>query len=247
MYQKAKQLGAAVQRNQGVAIATHKVIWFHDDDILFDEECVARLWAGLQSAPELGGVNAMIVNQQYAPPGRITAAMLGLLNRSKCKNYPGRVIGPGINLLPADRPELPDVVPVEWLNTTCTMYRREALPDPPFPPIFSGYSLMEDLALSLTVGKKWKLANARTARIYHDSQPGDHKKNRVDLAEMELVNRHFVMTEVLGQRRACDYLRLGIWELFQVVAAGRNGPGHLASGIYGKLRGTFRLLSRLVE
>ncbi len=58
------------------------------------------------------------------------------------------------------------MVPVEWLNTTCTLYRREALPDPPFLSHFTGYSLMEDLALSLTVGKRWKLANARGLRIF---------------------------------------------------------------------------------
>jgi len=57
------------------------------------------------------------------------------------------------------------------------MYRREAIPSPPFPEHFSGYSMMEDLTLSLVVGRKWKLANARTARIYHDSQPGTHKSN----------------------------------------------------------------------
>ena len=43
----------------------------------------------------------------------------------------------------------PEVASVEWLNTTCTIYRGEALPSPPFCNQFTGYSLMEDLALSL--------------------------------------------------------------------------------------------------
>src|SRR4030081_113783 len=111
-------------------------------------------------------------------------------------SYPGSVLGPAVNLLPEDREDLPEVVPVEWLNTTCTLYRREALPDPPFHDHFNGYSLMEDLTLSLTVGRRWKLANARTARIYHDSQPGTHKSDPALLAEMQLINRHFVMTRI---------------------------------------------------
>jgi hypothetical protein len=128
------------------------------------------------------------------------------------------VLGPAVNLLPEDRENLPEVVPVEWLNTTCTLYRREALPSPPFDSVFTGYSMMEDLTLSLRVGKKWKLANARTARIFHDSQPGSHKSDPVALAEMELVNRYYVMTQVMGNRRFRDFVRLFLWEAFQLSA-----------------------------
>jgi hypothetical protein len=47
------------------------------------------------------------------------------------------------------------------------------------------------VALSLTAGKRWKLANARTARIYHDSQPGTHNSDPRVLAEMQLVNCYY--------------------------------------------------------
>lgn len=132
---------------------------------------------------------------------------------------------------------LPAVVPVEWLNTTCTLYRREALPAPVFPPHFTGYSMCEDLTLSLTVGKKWKLANARTARIFHDSQPGEHKRSFIRLAAMELVNRHYVMSQVLGRRRVFDYARLVAWEAFQVVASGQGGAKRIFAEILGKMQG----------
>ena len=112
----------------------------------------------------------MIVNQKYHPPGVISRAVFTLLNGHRALNFAGRVLGPAVNLLPEDRDDLPEVVPVEWLNTTCTLYRREVLPSPPFDAVFRGYSMMEDLTLSLRVGKGWRLANARTARIFHDSQ-----------------------------------------------------------------------------
>ena len=170
--------------------------------------------------------------------------MFALMNGSASTSYAGKVLGPAINLLPVDDPGLPEVVPVEWLNTTCTLYRREALPAPAFDSIFTGYSLMEDLTLSLRVGKSWALANARTARIYHDSQPGAHKSDVAALSCMELVNRHYVMTRVLERRRLRDFVRLWIWECYQVALSARSaGVGRLFwQQVRGKARGIRNLL-----
>ncbi|MCB1276978.1 glycosyltransferase [Prosthecobacter sp.] len=239
----AETCGAAAQRNQGVAVAAQPVIWFMDDDIIFEPDCVSRLWAALQSAPEIGGVNAMITNQCYQAPGRVSRFMFRLMAGEDCASYAGRILGPAVNLLPEDRDDLSEVVPVEWLNTTCTMYRREALPEPPFPTHFTGYSLMEDVTLSLLVARSWKLANVRTARIFHDSQPGTHKADAVALSEMELVNRHYVMTRVLVRCRWLDYLRLGLWECFQLAACVAGGAKRAA--FLAEVRGKWRALCHL--
>lgn len=236
-YLRAETLGAAVQRNQGVAVATQPVIWFFDDDILFEPDCVPRLWAALHSADDVGGVNAMITNQLYRAPGRASRLMFRLMG-GKGSSFAGRILGPAVNLLPEDRADLPEIMPVEWLNTTCTMYRREALPEPVFSSHFTGYSMMEDVTLSIIVGRKWKLMNARTARIFHDSQPGTHKADVSELASMELINRHHVMTEILGRNRPLDYVRLMLWEAFHLAVgvlraeSRRTIPAILA----GKLR-----------
>lgn len=218
-YHRAEMVGAATQRNQAIAHATQATILFCDDDILFEPECILRLWQALQQAPDLAGVNAMITNQRYLPPGRWSRSLFQFLHGKKQLSYAGLCIGPGLNLLPEDRDNLPAVVPVEWLNTTCVLYRRQALPNPPFPSHFTGYSLMEDVTLSLTVGKTWKLANARTARIFHDSQPGQHKNNPAVLAEMELINRHYVMTHILNRRQIADYCKLAVLQGFGLIAA----------------------------
>jgi glycosyltransferase involved in cell wall biosynthesis len=218
-YYRATEIGAATQRNQAIAHATQSVIWLMDDDILLEPDCLKRLWVALQSDLALGGVNAMITNQCYLPPGRVSRSLFRFLHGQPESTYAGKCIGPAFNLLPEDRPDLPDVVSVEWLNTTCTLYRRETLPQPMFPPCFTGYSLMEDVTLSLVVGKRWKLANARTARIFHDSQPGDHKNNVKVLARMELVNRHYVMTQILERRHIKDYWKLLVVELFDITAS----------------------------
>lgn len=214
IYQKATETGAAIQRNQAVAAATQDVVWFLDDDVMFEDDCLKHLWEALQSDAQLGGVNAMIMNQRYFPPGRISRTVFRLLHGSELHSYAGKCIGPAFNLLPEDDDSLPDCVTVEWLNTTCTLYRRAALPEPVFSSHFKGYSYLEDVALSLTIGRKWKLANARRARIFHDTQPGEYKSSTIAMAKMELVNRHYVMTQVLGRRGLNDYVKLVLLETF---------------------------------
>ena len=237
--------GAASQRNQGVRDCSQPVIGFTDDDILFEPMCFARLWDALNSDTCLGGVNAMITNQRYQAPGRISRLLFRLMAGGAQLSYAGRVLGPAVNLLPEDRDDLPEVVPVEWLNTTCTLYRRVALPDPPFPSQFHGYSLMEDVALSLTVGKRWRLANARTARIFHDSHPGTHKSDPALLAEMHLLNRYYVMKQVLGRRRFHDHLNLAIWMTFSHISAlaATNGWRSQAARLRGECRAVIAILS----
>jgi GT2 family glycosyltransferase len=241
---RALEKGAAAQRNQGVALATQPFVWFFDDDIIFESNCTERLWNAIASDRQLGGVNAMIANQRYQSPGFISRALFAFMHGCNEKSFAGRVIGPAINLLPEDREDLPEIVPVEWLNTTCTLYRREALPKPPFDATFEGYSLMEDLALSLNVTRRgWKLANVRTARIFHDSVANDDKPNAREMAEMELINRHYVMTRVLERKTSADYLRLFIWEVFQIVAFmfTRRRGHEIGAVIRGKWRAWRRL------
>jgi GT2 family glycosyltransferase len=234
-----KSKGAASQRNEGIAKSSEPVILFFDDDVLFEHDCLARLWNALQSDSQLGGVSAMITNQSYSNPSAVSRLVFTLLHGRKETSFAGKVIGPAVNLLPQDKDDLPEIVPVEWLNTTCTMYRREALPSPGFDSFFKNYSLMEDVTLSLRVAQRgWRLANVRTARIYHDSQPGEHKSDMTEIAAMELVNRYYVMRNVLGLRGLGIHLKLILWLLFQLAskAAGPRPWQATKSEIAGKFR-----------
>jgi len=245
LWRKAAEVGAAAQRNAGMAPARQPFILFCDDDVLLEPECLTRLWTAITNDSGLGGVSAMIVNQRYQQPGRISWLIFTMINGKPAKTFAGKIIGPAVNLLPEDREELPEVVTVDWLNLGCTIYRREALPSPPFESFFAGYSLMEDVVLSLKVaGRGWKLANVRTARIFHDSQPGEHKCDVAGRAEMELINRHYVMTKVLRKHGSLDYLRLAGWELFQLAALSRASSGRkqLWSHIAGRLRAVRKIV-----
>jgi glycosyltransferase involved in cell wall biosynthesis len=243
-YYKAAIAGAAAQRNQAMQYASQPFILLMDDDIILEESCLEKLWQAIQIDAGIGGANAMITNQKYSSPGTISRLLYRILHGKDENSYAGKVIGPGFNLLPEDRDELPEVVRVEWLNMGCTIYRKEALPSPLFNEQFKGYSLMEDLALSLNIGKTWKLVNARTARIYHDSQPGTHKNNMKDLTRMEFVNRHFIMTKVLGRTSFSDYLKFAVFQTFGVVTSTTSLKGwkSLPSIVAGKISGVIQIL-----
>lgn len=243
-WQSASLLGAAAQRNQGMALATQSALWFFDDDVVFEEGCLERLWQALESDRALAGVNAMITNQSYHPPGLVSRTVFAMLNGRRESTYAGRILGPAVNLLPEDKDDLPEVVPVEWLNTTCTLYRRAALPEPPFDSVFTGYSLMEDVTLSLRVARNMKLANVRTARIFHDSQPGAHKSDPRKLGCMELVNRHYVMTQILQRVRFRDFCKLWLWELFQVALAAKSE--RLGAPFWLLLQGKFQAVKAIL-
>lgn len=243
-YHRAIVKGAAIQRNQAFQYATHPYILFCDDDILFEPDCIAEMWQALNQDSTLGGVCTLITNCHYTSPGRISRTLFQILHGKAEASYAGKCIGPVINLLPEDRQDLPKVVPVEWMNTTCTLYRREAIPAPPFPTHFVGYSLMEDVTLSLKVSKRWKLANARTARIFHDSQSGDHKNDEAVLAKMDLVNRYYVMTQILERSTFADHVKLLIQQLFSLTTSlqFRQGWIDLPRVLLAKINGIIEIV-----
>jgi glycosyltransferase involved in cell wall biosynthesis len=240
-YIKSPIAGAAAQRNIGTANASHPFVWFLDDDVILEPDCLGRLWKAISGDERIGGVNAMIVNQSYRQPGRISRVVYALLNGRAERSYAGRCIGPAINFLPEDRDDLPEIVPIEWLNTTCTIYRAAALPNPPFSNHFIGYSLMEDLALSLAVGKTWQLANVRAARVFHDSQPGEHKAVAHDIVRMGLVNRYYIMTEVLDRRGVVDHAKFALLQLFTALSVARK-PRMLLSTVKGQFAGIAEII-----
>ena len=62
---------------------------------------------------------------------------------------------------------------------------------------------------------------------------------------MEFVNRHYVMTQVLGRRRVPDYARLAAWQLFQLSVCAvqkRCGPAFWQM-LQGKVLGLGALLN----
>jgi GT2 family glycosyltransferase len=115
------------------------------------------------------------------------------------------VIGPAVNILPQGTAD-GRVVSVEWLNSTCTAYRREAFLAERFSERFVGYSFMEDVDLSVRVARRWKLVVHTGAQAYHDSQPSKFKRPYTK-ARMGVENQYYVMTQTLGRNSVNDHFR----------------------------------------
>jgi glycosyltransferase involved in cell wall biosynthesis len=206
--------GAAAQRNYAMSFAKNKVLGFSDDDILLEEGCIRNLWIALTGQDDCGGVNATMINQTFHELGKVSRIFYNFLNPEKFDSYAGRVFGPAIAFYPKLSDSPPDYVRVDWLNSCLVFYKKEALPNPVFDDHFTGYSLGEDLALSLKVAKNWKLFTVQTARIFHNSQPGDHKDNLKAFSEMDLVNRYYIMKHILNKNTAKDKWHLLLVQLW---------------------------------
>jgi len=238
---KADERGAATQRNIGTQLAGYQFILYMDDDILLEEGCFENLWQGIHTDDTIGGVCPFVTNQKYENPGKISRFMYRFMSGFKLKSYAGKCIGPAWNLWPEDNTDKQELVPLDWMSTVCALYRFEALPQPVFPNIFKGYSIMEDVYLSLTVAKSWKIYNITNARIFHDSQVGEQKKNIFNISRMQLVNRHFIMKYVMNRHSFKDYTKLFILELFLTVANFKNIKKMILI-FFGKIAGTIEIL-----
>ncbi len=242
---EAAARGAGVQREQGLSMAEQPFILFMDDDIDLEDGCIEAMWDRLQAAEDLGGCNALIMNQSYHPPGKLMRRMLGLVGCPSEGSLAGTCCGPALNFLPANNSQERTPLAVEWLNTTCTLYRRAALPSPiVFLTFFHGYSLMEDAALSMQVARTSKLETLPTARIFHDSVHASYKSNHFQRACMECSNRWFVMTRIMGKTGFVWNLRLAIYEVFVLVISLRSVQG--ISAFPSRMAGMVLAFSRIL-
>ena len=216
-------LSAAVQRDIGVKACSGDIIYFLDDDVLLEEQYVVEIAHLFENDPEekIGGVSGTIVNQIYGKPSRITHLYYSFLAGEKSGSYAGRVIGPGINLLPAD--EGPDIKRVEWMPTVVCAYRRNVIQSMGgFGDFFKGYSMCEDVYLSTRVAQHWQLVNTRKARLFHKDLGGKSHRDWREIGKMSVINRWMVVRDVLYQDTVLNKFKLGVSLLYGWISVLRN-------------------------
>ena len=218
-YERADRVGLAPQRNQAVAAASQSFVWFLDDDVILEAECLERLHAVLAVDASIGGATATITNQSYSAPGPWVRALMRWFEDGRVRDsYAAACVGPGWTFLPDASPHMAPVVPAGWLIGCCSMYRRAALPMPAVPEHFEGGAIGEDLAASLAVARTHQLVHVRDARCFHDSQSGDHKRSQRRLAYQGFLNRYHIMTQVMGKRTARDHFDFMLMFVFGLVS-----------------------------
>lgn len=234
LHRRATRRGAAVQRNEGAALAGGDIVFFLDDDVTLGPNYMEEVLQVFQDDThgEIGGVMGCIVNQTYGRPGRFTRLFYRLMAGRNQPNYAGQLLGPAINLLPEDRPD--SVQDVEWLPSTAVAYRKAVFDRHRFGTFFTGYSFAEDVHLSARVRKTHRLVHTTRARLFHKDLGGATHRNWLDLGRMQTVNRWIVMRDVLEHRSPADRLRFLAAQAFFLAT-------DLRSGLKGRARQTLPL------
>jgi GT2 family glycosyltransferase len=246
-YHSTEQRSAALQRNQGAAVAQGEFFVFLDDDVLLEPDFLKELIAVFTDDKDnsVGGVSGTIANETYLEPSRLNGFLLRLCLGTVEGGYAGRVVGPAANFLPRDGD--PPVKPVDWLLSGCVAYRREVFLAYGFCTTFTGYSLAEDVELSSRVGKKYRLLNTTRARLFHLSLGCKTHPDWAAIGEMTILNRHLIMTRVLGRSSLAQVIRFLLYEFGYQTAASlwNNGQGGKWVQCAHVLRGKFRALWKL--
>lgn len=211
VHSRAQVMSAAAQRNDGARQSVGDLILFLDDDVVLEPDYIREMVAVFESDSDhkVGGVSGTIVNQTYSPPSWLNRILLRI-----CIGLvpgPGTLVGPAVNMLPADIPNTRQRV--QWLNSTGVAYRRDVFLDKLFPESYRGYSFMEDVHLSARVGLSSQLINTTNARLFHydlgKKTHGDWKEHGRSM----IVNRHSVMVGILRKNRPVDHWRLLMFEM----------------------------------
>jgi GT2 family glycosyltransferase len=207
---------AAAQRNAGIRACepAATLIGFADDDTTFEPQAFANMLSFWKdAAPDILGAAFNIRN--YPERGNailkhsVLAERIGLYSPK-----PGSVSRSGWQTVIGEQAQTQFV---DWLPSTAVLFRREVFGSNVFDEFFEGYSYLEDLDFSYTIGRAGQLAVVADAGFSHFPSPGGRVSAR-EFGRYEVRNRlYFVRKHCLSLTRC--YLGLAI-RLTMTVCSG---------------------------
>jgi GT2 family glycosyltransferase len=223
LYERASRPSAARQRNTGANRATSPLVAFIDDDVFVPPETLGKLCEVFErdAEGEVGGVAARIDGMQHPTPRGLLWWYYRLQAGYSHPTYGGKLFGPGINCLPSYTEGDGDLIPSDWLNSTCVFYRTELFQRELFPQ-FEGYSFLEDVHVSSRIGRTHRLYFHRTATFEHRDAPSTFKKNIRELIRMRLRHQRVVARDILRIPEPVLTLKLLLHRAFASVWALRE-------------------------
>ncbi len=227
VYERAIEPSAARQRNQGARHVTTPLIAFIDDDArLFPDTC-EKLCHAFDDDPAgaIGGVAGRLTGDSRPVPGKLLWLYYRLQAGYAHPTYGGKLLGPAVNCYPSYTEADGDLIPADWLSSTCVFYRTAAFQAELFP-FFSGYSFMEDVHLSARVARQHRVFFHRSALFEHDDAPSSWKRDFVTLARSRIRNQRLVAREIMGFSGPLFEAKLFLHRLFVTIyLLRRGGPG----------------------
>lgn len=236
LYERAVEASAAKQRNQGGRHVTTPLIAFIDDDArLFPDTC-EKLCRVFDNDPEneIGGVAGRLTGNSRPTPKGALWWYYRIQAGYEHPTYGGKLLGPAVNCYPSYTENEGDLIPSDWLSSTCVFYRTEAFLAELFPS-FTGYSFMEDVHLSARVAKKYRVYFHSNAMFEHDDAPSTWKRNLLPLARSRIRNQRLVARDVMGFSGPAFELKLLLHRLFVTVYLLRRG----GRGAWTEIAGTW--------
>ncbi|NLY01562.1 MAG: glycosyltransferase [Rhodopirellula sp.] len=215
-YQRHWPPSAAAQRNAGLAAVdtSMTLIGFMDDDITMEAGAVEAMLAFWHAASDrVGGAAFNCLNSE--PPrmawlknGR-AASSIGL--------YSEKIGGVAASGWQSVTGEVSKTMRVRWLPSTASVWRRDVFEQHAFDEYFNGYSYLEDLEFSYSVGKQRDLYVVAEAGFRHYPSKGG-RISQFDFGKIEVRNRlYFVRKHRLSIARC--YTGLAIRLLMTLGAA----------------------------
>jgi GT2 family glycosyltransferase len=222
-YERAREPSAAMQRNQGAARVITPLISFLDDDTTLSPDLFEKICAVFErdQAGAVGGVAARIAGMQHTRPRGLLRLYYRLQAGYAHPTYGGKLFGPAINCLPAYTEAEGDLMPADWLNSTCVTYRTPLFQREKFPN-FHGYSFMEDVHLSARIRRTHKLFFHSTAMFEHHDAPSTFKRDVKTMARMRTRNQRLVAREVLNFTGPLFEAKFFLHRLFSTVSILRS-------------------------
>ena len=182
---------AAAQRNIGVKNIDSEIdlVGFLDDDVILEKQAMEVMLKFWKTASEdLGGCAFNMMNPPPTSGTKLKATTLvewlGLYSRQK-----GVVMPSGWQTLTGT---VSETIFADWLPSTAAIWRREVFDDYMFDENFDGYSYLEDLDFSYSVGKQYMLAVVADAKYWHYSSLFG-RVNQYKFGKIEVRNRIYLV------------------------------------------------------
>ncbi len=216
--------GTAIQRNVGIDAAKGDFIAFIDDDIRLEPDFFKAMMAAYETDREkkVGGIVGYRTNEHFTPDKASRwkwYRRLHLLTTFE----PGRYdFQSGYPINANLQPPFAGVRKVDFMTTSCAVWRREVLESGlRFHEFFRDYGMLEDAHFALRAGRKWELLQCGDARCLHDHSPHG-RPNRRRAGYKCVVNYYFVFQEIvhpLTWRHKFRFFRYQAFELLRMTAS----------------------------